>query len=130
MSIGLIRCSEITRSDLRRSYSRRAAFPAENYEKFGSCVERAKGSGGRESIQKTTPDPFVRSTPLSGPATPLLTAKSPISGKVHTVAWINNYHGTRVFCTTLGHDMKTGADPAYIKLLANGILWACGKPIP
>ena len=60
-------------------------------------------------------------------ATPLLTAKSPSSGIVHTVAWINNYKGTRIFSTTLGHDMKTGADPAYHQLLADGILWTCGK---
>ena len=33
----------------------------------------------------------------------------------------------RVFHTTLGHDMKTGNDPAYHRLLANGILWACGQ---
>jgi len=60
-------------------------------------------------------------------ATPLLTAKSPSSGAVHTVAWTNNYKGTRVFATTLGHDMKTGADAHYHELLADGILWACNK---
>ena len=41
-----------------------------------------------------------------------------------------------IFGTTLGHDMKTGADPDYHKLLAYGLLWACdklgadGKPLP
>jgi len=85
---------------------------------------------------KTAGDELYNTIKMMPTATPLLTAKSPISGKVHTVAWINDYHGTRVFCTTLGHDMKTGADPEYLKLLANGILWACGKldanakPIP
>jgi len=62
-------------------------------------------------------------------ATPLLQATSPISGKVHTVAWVNFYGDakTRVFGTTLGHDMKTGEMPAYHRLLANGILWAAGQ---
>jgi len=76
---------------------------------------------------KTPGDELYNTVKMMPTATPLLTAKSPASGKTHTVAWVNDYHGTRIFCTTLGHDMKTGADPAYQKLLANGILWACGK---
>lgn len=76
---------------------------------------------------KTAGDELYNTIKMMPTATPLLTARSPISGKVHTVAWINDYHGTRVFCTTLGHDMKTGADPAYQQLLTNGILWACGR---
>jgi type 1 glutamine amidotransferase len=46
---------------------------------------------------------------------------------VHIVAWVNQYKNTRVFATTLGHDTKTGDDPAYHRLLAYGILWACDK---
>jgi hypothetical protein len=76
---------------------------------------------------RTAGDELYNTVKMMPTATPLLTAKSPISGKVHTVAWINDYHGTRVFCTTLGHDMKTGADPAYLQLLTNGILWTCGR---
>lgn len=76
---------------------------------------------------KTAGDELYNTVKMMPTATPLLTAKSPASGKTHTVAWINDYKGTRVFCTTLGHDMKTGADANYQKLLANGILWACGK---
>jgi hypothetical protein len=76
----------------------------------------------------TTPgDELYNTVKMMPTATPLLTAKSPASGKVHTVAWVNIYQGTRVFGTTLGHDMKTGADPNYHKLLAYGLLWACGK---
>jgi hypothetical protein len=76
----------------------------------------------------TTPgDELYNTVKMMPTATPLLTAGSPTSGKVHTVAWVNLYHGTRVFGTTLGHDMKTGADPNYHRLLANGLLWACGK---
>jgi hypothetical protein len=76
---------------------------------------------------KTPGDELYNTVKMMPTATPLLTAKSPSSGNVHTVAWINNYKGTRVFATTLGHDMKTGADPAYHQLLADGILWTCGK---
>ena len=45
------------------------------------------------------------------------------------VAWVNTYgpQKTRIFGTTLGHDMKTGGDPAYPQLLASGILWSCSK---
>jgi hypothetical protein len=32
-----------------------------------------------------------------------------------------------VFATTLGHDLKTAGMPEYHRLLANGLLWACGK---
>jgi hypothetical protein len=79
----------------------------------------------------TTPgDELYNTIKMMPMATPLLTAKSPSSGKVHTVAWVNVYQGARVFGTTLGHDMKTGSDPAYHRLLACGLLWACGKLRP
>ena len=79
----------------------------------------------------TTPgDELYNTVKMMPTATPLLTAKSPSSGKVHTVAWVNIYQSTRVFGTTLGHDMKTGSDPAYHRLLVSGILWACGKLRP
>ena len=54
----------------------------------------------------------------------------------NVVAWDHTYGKGRVFGTTLGHDMKTTADPHYLKLVANGLLWACdklddnGKPKP
>jgi hypothetical protein len=77
---------------------------------------------------KTPGDELYNTIKMMPTATPLLQAKSPISGKVHTVAWVNQYKGkTRVFGTTLGHDLKTGDDPAYHHLLASGILWACDK---
>ena len=85
-------------------------------------------------ILKTFPDHW--STPgdelyntikMMPTATPLLKAKSPISGAAHVVAWVNQYGKTRVFCTTLGHDMKTGANADYQRLLAYGLLWACDK---
>ena len=60
----------------------------------------------------------------------LLQATSPRDGRVHTVAWTYEFGRGRVFATTLGHDLKTAASPDYLRLLANGLLWACGKLQP
>jgi hypothetical protein len=43
------------------------------------------------------------------------------------VAWINDYQGTRVFSTTIGHNNATVADARYLDLVTRGLLWACGK---
>jgi uncharacterized protein len=76
---------------------------------------------------KTAGDELYNTIKMMPTATPLLTAKSPASGNVHTVAWVNTFGKAKTFGTTLGHDMKTGADPAYQRLLAYGILWVCDK---
>ncbi len=76
---------------------------------------------------QTAGDEMYNTIKMMPKATPLLQAKSPASGKVHTVAWVNEYGKARIFGTTLGHDMKTGGDADYHRLLANGILWACDK---
>ena len=85
-------------------------------------------------IMKSFPDAWItcgdelyNTVKMMPTATPLLTAKSPASGKVHTVAWVNQYGKARIFGTTLGHNMSTAADPAYPRLLADGILWVCKK---
>ena len=41
--------------------------------------------------------------------------------------WVNDYHGTRVFSTTIGHNNATVADARYLDLVTRGLLWACGK---
>jgi type 1 glutamine amidotransferase len=43
------------------------------------------------------------------------------------VAWTHTYRGARVFCTTLGHNNATVADPRYLDLVARGVLWAAGR---
>ncbi len=43
------------------------------------------------------------------------------------VAWTNNYHGTKVFATTLGHNNETVSDPRYLDLVTRGLLWSRGK---
>ncbi len=43
------------------------------------------------------------------------------------VAWVSDYHGTRVFSTTIGHNNATVEDARYLDLVTRGLLWACGK---
>ena len=57
----------------------------------------------------------------------LLAAKSPRDGREHVVSWTSSYGKGRVFTTTLGHDLQTASLPTYQRLLADGLLWACGK---
>jgi hypothetical protein len=45
----------------------------------------------------------------------------------YVVAWLNDYKGTRVFSTTIGHNNATVDDPRYLDLVTRGLLWACGK---
>jgi hypothetical protein len=105
-------------------------------------TEKAPGAKDQPIVKnfpddwKTAGDELYNTVKLMPTAEPLLIAKSPSSGKTHTVAWVNHYGKARIFGTTLGHDMKTGADPDYQRLLAFGLLWACdklgsdGQPLP
>ncbi len=43
------------------------------------------------------------------------------------VVWTNEYHGTRVFSTTIGHFDETVADDRYLDLVTRGLLWTCKK---
>jgi hypothetical protein len=43
------------------------------------------------------------------------------------VAWSNDYHGSRIFSTTLGHNNATVADGRYLDLVTRGLLWATDK---
>jgi Trehalose utilisation len=67
-------------------------------------------------------------------ATPLARGRQITKNKAGTtkvddyvVAWVNDYQGTRVFSTTIGHNDATVADPRYLDLVTRGLLWACGK---
>lgn len=46
------------------------------------------------------------------------------------VVWTNDYHGSRVFNTTIGHNNETVADDRYLDLVVRGLLWSCGKLTP
>ena len=76
---------------------------------------------------KTSGDELYQTIKVLPKTQPLITAKSPADGRVHIVAWTHSYGRARVFATTLGHDSETAESPAYLRLLANGILWACDK---
>jgi type 1 glutamine amidotransferase len=45
----------------------------------------------------------------------------------YVVAWANDYGGTRVFSTTLGHNNATVGDDRYLDLVTRGLLWACDR---
>jgi len=76
---------------------------------------------------KTSGDELYQNIVFPEDSTPLLLAHSVQSNKDHVVAWVHTYGKGKVFGTTLGHDMKTAAQVDYHHLLANGILWVCGK---
>jgi type 1 glutamine amidotransferase len=60
-------------------------------------------------------------------ATPLAEAFSRERQAPQTCVWVNDYRGTRVFGTTLGHYNHTVGMPAFLDLLARGTLWAAGR---
>jgi uncharacterized protein len=76
---------------------------------------------------KTPGDELYQNIKFWPNATALLTAYSVESKKDHVVAWVNHYGKGQVFGTTLGHDMRTIGQDEYHHLLANGLLWVCGK---
>jgi type 1 glutamine amidotransferase len=76
----------------------------------------------------TTPgDELYQTISIDPQSHQLLKAKSPRDGREHVVCWTCQFGQGRVFCTTLGHDLKTVSTPEYLQLVANGLLWSCGK---
>jgi len=60
--------------------------------------------------------------------TPLASSRSERGDKKkHTVVWVNDYEGTRVFGTTYGHSDATFRDEVFLDLVSKGLLWAAGK---
>lgn len=47
------------------------------------------------------------------------TEKGPVE-----IAWTNEYHGSRVFCLSLGHDNETWTNPIFQRIFSNGFKWA------
>jgi type 1 glutamine amidotransferase len=82
---------------------------------------------------QTAGDELYRTINIPETSIPLLQARSPQAdqnGKVSVVCWVHTYGKGPVFGTTLGHDKKTVEQDAYLRLLADGLLWACGKLDP
>jgi hypothetical protein len=76
---------------------------------------------------KTEGDELYQTISIDPGSHPLLKVKSPQDGREHIVCWTAKYGEGRVFATTLGHDMKTASTPEYLRLAANGLLWATGR---
>lgn len=76
---------------------------------------------------KTAGDELYQTIEFPATSHALLKVKSPHDGREHIVCWVQTFGEGRVFATTLGHDMKTAEMPDYLRLLSNGLLWACDK---
>ena len=65
--------------------------------------------------------------PVDPSATVLLLGK--YKKQIEPVAWTRDYHGSRVFFSSLGHvdDFQT---PRFHTLLVNAVFWAMDKPVP
>jgi len=55
----------------------------------------------------------------------LISTKDPRSDK--SVAWTHKYSNAKVFACQSGHDAKAWTNPAFRRLLANGIRWVAGR---
>ena len=86
----------------------------------------------------TGPEELYNNIQVYPTATVLARGKQVVKEKEndYAVVWTNDYRGTRVFNTTIGHNNETVSDARYLDLVARGVLWACkklddaGKPRP
>ena len=47
--------------------------------------------------------------------------------KKQPCVWVNEFNGTKVFGTTVGHHNETIAEPTYLDLVTRGLLWVTDK---
>jgi hypothetical protein len=76
---------------------------------------------------RTPGDELYQTIELGKRSTALLKGKNKKTKSEHVICWVSTYGKGKVFATTLGHDLKTTSLPEFHRLLANGLLWACGK---
>ena len=60
-------------------------------------------------------------------ATPLAHARRMDNNEPQVCVWTNDYRGTRVFGTTVGHYNETMVEPVWLDMVARGLLWATGR---
>ncbi len=48
-------------------------------------------------------------------------------GSDHPIMWCHEFEGGRAWYTGMGHTQESYKDPVYLKMLGEGIEWACGK---
>ena len=70
---------------------------------------------------------FPTAKPLAHGRQTLKNKDGPAQEDDYVVAWRNDYHGARVFSTTIGHNNATVEDARYLDLVTRGLLWACGQ---
>jgi hypothetical protein len=77
----------------------------------------------------TGPEELYNNIQLYGKTSVLARGKQVVKDKEndYAVVWTNDYRGTRVFSTTIGHNNETVSDARYLDLVARGVLWACKK---
>lgn len=68
---------------------------------------------------------LYKNTPLAPGTVLLLNGSTP--EHVEPVAWTRFHNGGRVFYTSLGHQKDFSDAPDFLRLLANGVLWAGGR---
>ena len=73
----------------------------------------------------TIPEELYNNIKVYPTITPLIYGKQGNDNNV--VAWANDYHGSRIFSTTLGHNNETVNDPRYLDLITRGLLWSVNK---
>ncbi|MCP4451721.1 MAG: ThuA domain-containing protein, partial [Planctomycetes bacterium] len=66
--------------------------------------------------------------PLTRTTTSLLMGTIP-GQEAEPVAWTHQYHGARIFYTSLGH-ADDFMNPEFRRLLVNAVFWTMNKPIP
>ena len=54
-------------------------------------------------------------------------ADGSLKDQSYVVAWTNDFNGTRIFSTTIGHNNETVGDARYLDLVTRGLLWAADK---
>jgi type 1 glutamine amidotransferase len=91
-------------------------------------VEVALGAESHPILQGVSPfssrGSLYKNTPLAADTTLLLTGKT--DEHEEPVAWTRVHRGGRVFYTSLGHQQDF-REPDFLRLLANGVLWAASK---
>jgi type 1 glutamine amidotransferase len=123
------------------NHSWRYSEPADPWFEFAG-LQSMRHEGARPlTIENVDPDhPIMESFPAQwetpvedelyvvekvwGDITPLARAYGEETDAYHPVVWTNELEGTRVFSTTLGHHNEMFEQPAFLELIAEGLLWA------
>lgn len=118
-----------------KDWAEYAGMRTNHHEKFGPFSVRPAAADnaitkGWPADWKTEGDEQYVTEEVYPDTVKLLISTGVSEAKAHpenVVAWEHTYGKGRVFGCTLGHDMHTIADPHYLQLIANGLLWSADK---